>query len=229
MRDIHYLLMSLLMSFISLTSSAQTDINKLTIDGGSSASGRMKNDRSDLIKDTKMGVMEIPLEYGREYDDRLKELDEQMEERKWDKEESAWERARELDTKDAYQKYIDRFPDGLHRGEAEERLVDFAIEEIFKGEFNDLPMMNHTEPDTTKSVSVVMVENHTKYDLTVLYRGIQNRMIKIPPGGQGSVTVANGIYQIAAFVPPNWIRPYAGREELIGGRYETGYWVTYGR
>jgi len=216
------------MSLISLASAAQTDINKLTI-GGGNASGLINNDRSDVIRDTKMGAMDIPLEYGKEYDDRLKELDAQMEERKWDNEKSAWERACELNTRDAYQKYADRYPSGLHRGEAENKMVDFDIEKIFSGEFNDLPIMTQTEADTTKQVSVVEVENHTKYELTVLYRGSQNKRVQIPAGGRGSVTVENGYYQIAAFVPPKWIRPYAGRQELTGGRYETGYWVVYGR
>ncbi|MBQ0006261.1 MAG: hypothetical protein KBS57_02515, partial [Alistipes sp.] len=131
------LLVSMLF-IISIPCSAQTDINKLTIEGGN-ASTLNKFDRSDIIRDTKMGV-EIPsLKYGKEYDDRLKEMDAQMEERKWSDEQSAWERACELDSRISYQKYIDRFPSGIHRGDAEKRIVDFDVDAIFKGDFNDLP------------------------------------------------------------------------------------------
>jgi len=222
-----YLLIYIGVFFLSLTASAQTDINKLTIDGGGTT-GLFRNDRSDLIKDTRTGAMEVDPGYGKEYDDRLRELDEQMEERKWSEEGSAWARACELNTRDSYQKYIDRFPSGLHRGEADNKIVDFDIEEIFKGEFNDLPIMELVEEDRDKPISIIQIENHTKYELTVMYQGSQNKMIKIPAGSRGSVTVENGYYKVAAYVPPKWIRPYAGRQEAVGGRYEIGFWVNYG-
>ena len=208
--------------------SAQTEIDKITIDGGN-ASVIKKFDRSDIIRDTKMEVGIPTLKYGKEYDDRLKEMDAQMEERKWSDEQSAWNRACELDSRISYQKYIDRFPNGLHRGDAEKRIIDFDVDAIFKGDFDDLPIMERVKEDNDSPNSVVMVENHTEYELTVMYRGIDNKMIKIPPGGKGSIALSNGRYQVAAYVPPKWVRPYAGMQDFEGGTYETGYWIVQSR
>ena len=74
--------------------------------------------------------------------------------------------------------------------------------------------------------SEIVIDNNTDYALTVYYSGTSFKSILIPIGGKATFTVENGDYKIAASVPPAYIRPYAGKTEFVGGRYEIGFWVV---
>ena len=171
-------------------------------------------------------VNSIPMDYGKYSDSNLKELERQMEERDWASEGTAWQRACAIDTKDSYQKYVARFPYGAHRAEADKKIVDFEVEDIFNGEHGNIPEIRQVSRDDESETSTIVVENATSYMLTVMYSGAESKSIRIAPGCRGSVTLVNGDYRIAASVPVASIRPYAGSQGFTGGRYETGYCVV---
>lgn len=187
--------------------------------------GINSSERSRMIEST-LDVNSIPLNFKGLPDERIKEMERQMEERKWGSEDTAWELALSKDTRDAYQKYIALYPNGPHRAEASKRVVDIDVNNVFKGSHNKLPGMERVERDDDSPFSIVVVENATRYTLTVMYSGPESKSVYIPAGEKGSVKIPNGQYRIAASVPAPHVRPYAGAQLFEGGRYETGYCIV---
>jgi len=194
--------------------------------GERGSKGTFKSSEKEMLLGKPIDMNEIPMEYNKYNDERFKEFDEEMNERKWKNEDTAWERACELDTQEAYQRYIAIYPNGPHRGEANRRFIDIQVNDIMNNAHDELPDIFHVAPDDNSPTSTVLIVNHTDYVLTVYYSGIDSKSILINPGSRAALTLTNGSYKVAASVPPSHIRPYAGRTQLSGGRYETGYWVV---
>ena len=168
----------------------------------------------------------LPAGYGKYEDKGLEDLEKEMQEREWGNEETAWERAKSLDSKEGYEKYLARYPYGAHAGDANNRLIDIKVQDAINSNHEDLPDMKRVEEDDDSPTSTILVENHTDYPLTVMYSGLESKSTVIAAGGRGTVTVKNGHYRIAASVPPGHIRPFAGSQDFSGGRYEVGFWVV---
>lgn len=167
-----------------------------------------------------------PIEHGTYTDEKLEQLEKEMEARDWGSEGTAWERARKADTKAAYERYVAMYPNGAHRPQASQRLVDLSVNDIFNGDHGNLPKMDCVAPDEDSPTSTITVENATRYPLTVMYSGPESKSTVIPPGAKSTVTLPNGRYRIAASVPDAFVRPFAGSETFSGGRYETGYVIV---
>lgn len=179
-----------------------------------------------MIINTEIDMSSIPVEYGKYSDTRLEQLEKEMSEREWNKEETAWEKARGLDTKEAYEKYIGMYPYGAHRADASKRLVDIKVEDTFSKDHGSLPGMTHTEKDDNSPTSLIIVENATQYILTVMYSGSESKSVQIGPGTKVPVKLPNGPYRIAASVPVATVKPFAGSEYFTGGRYEVGFCIV---
>lgn len=185
----------------------------------SSTMGKMMDSKMDANAN-------IPFNYKGYSDDQLEDLNKAMKEREWNSEESAWARACELDTRQAYEKYIGAYPNGIHTYEANRRLINSKITETLDNAHNALPNIKQTEYDDNSLTSTIVIENNTGYPLTVYYSGSDIKSIIIPVNGKSTFTVENGEYKLAATVPPAYIRPFAGKTEFCGGRYEMGFWVV---
>ncbi len=118
------------------------------------------------------------------------------------------------------------YPNGAHIAAANSSLVDINVDEAFKSDHGSLPKLDRVLADDDSKTSTIIIENHTGYPLTLMYSGQESKTIVINPGGTGTVTLENGSYKIAASVPVAGIRPFAGNEELLGGRYETGFVIA---
>lgn len=168
----------------------------------------------------------LPSNYGKFKDEGLDDLSKAMEERDWGSEDTAWARAKSQDTIGGYQKYLARFPYGPHVGEAQNRIIDIRVNDALNSDHNELPQIQRTISDDDSPTSTIVVENTTRYPLTVMYSGLESRSITIPAHSRGTVTLKNGRYRIAASVPVASIIPYAGSQDFVGGRYETGYCIV---
>ena len=175
---------------------------------------------------SKIDVNSIPQGYGRYSDEKLEELEKQMKEREWSSEETAWGRAVALDSKQAYERYMAMYPYGPHVSEANDRLIELRINDVMNSSHGSLPSMDRVYEDDDSPTSTIVIENDTGYPLTVMYSGAEAREITINPGCRGMVTLKNGYYKIAAAVPAGNIKPFAGKQELQGGRYETGFIIA---
>lgn len=168
----------------------------------------------------------LPSSYGQFKDEGLQDLNKAMEEREWSSEDTAWKRASSLHTVEAYQKYLARFPYGQHAGNATKNIIDIRVSDALNSDHNDLPEMARTISDDDSPTSTIVVENTTRYPLTVMYSGTESKSITIPAGCKSSVTLKNGHYRIAASVPVTYVIPFAGGQEFSGGRYDTGFCIV---
>jgi len=159
-------------------------------------------------------------------DEQLDEFNKRMEEREWGSEDTAWKRACETNSRQSYERYLAMYPYGAHSAEAEQKLIVAKIAETLSNAHNELPNIKHVEFDDESITSTVFIRNNTIYPLTVYYSGTETKGTVIPTNGSATLTIENGEYKIAASVPPNHIRPYAGITAFSGGRYEIGFWVV---
>ena len=192
-------------------------------DGGST--GRITKERPGTIampNDMKLP----PVEYRQDQDFRSKQLDDMMAERDWGSEDTAWERAKAIDTKESYQRYIAMYPYGAHRPDASQRLVDIQVDDILNGSYDNFPKIELVKEDEDSPTSTIVIENETGCPLTVFYSGEESRSIVISPGFKGSVTLPNGNYRIAASVPVYNVRPFAGSESFHGGQYKVCFVIA---
>ncbi|MCQ2182170.1 MAG: hypothetical protein MJY89_02040 [Bacteroidales bacterium] len=215
--------LSFALALLSLAAGAQSFTLPYSPERG--LKGSTKSEREMLLGNT-IDMDSIPMEYNGFNDEKFKQMDEEMKERQWHSEDTAWERACELDTKEAYRRYIAIFPNGQHRGEANRRFIDREVNDIMSDAHEDLPGIEHVAFDDESPSSTILVENRTEYVLTVYFSGIDSKSVLINPWGRSAVTLTNGTYKIAASVPPAHIHPYAGSTQLSGGRYETRFYVV---
>lgn len=195
-------------------------------EGGNSLSTKSgRTERAKMIGTT-LDPNTLPIEHRQYTDERMKEVEKSMRDREWGSEDTAWKRACELDTKEAYQRYSAMYPNGAHIASASSRLIEIGVNEAFDSDHSSLPQMNRVVVQDDSPTSTIVIENGTGMPLTVMYNGTENKSVIINPGGKGVVTVKNGFYRIAASVPEVQVRPFAGNETFVGGRYEVGFIIV---
>lgn len=220
-----YRILSFLFALVLSLGSASAQVTLPKKLGETRSTGTMRTEIEKMtgsMVDAKTG----PVDHAMQTDDRLDEIARKMDERSWGSENTAWEKACQLNTRESYQKYTAMYPYGAHISEATKRLIDIEVNDALNGAHNGLPNMKHVEIDDDSPTSTVVVENATHYLLTVYYSGEESKSVQISPGAKRSVTLKNGHYRIAASVPAPRVRPYAGSETFVGGRYEVGYIVV---
>lgn len=168
----------------------------------------------------------VPSNYKSYTDNTLQDLERQMKEREWGSEDTAWNRACEINSSQAYERYMAIYPTGAHIADASRKLVDARVAETLNNAHNELPDIMRVEPDDDSPTSTILIKNNTGLTLTVYYSGSVSKSLVIPPDGMNFITLENGPYKLAATVPPAHIKPYAGKTELRGGRYEIGFWIV---
>lgn len=222
-----YLPILIVFLFIAVNAGAQVTLPDIGTEKKQDnvTSGKMGGGHSGLMAPP--NEMKLPpIEYKQDFDERTKELEDKMAERSWSSESTAWDRACELDTKNAYQRYVSIYPNGAHRPEATQRLIDIQVNDIFNSDHGGLPNMKWVFEDPESETSTIMIENDTGFPLTVMYSGDESRSIVISPGFRESITLPNGRYNIAASVPAVRVRPFAGTETLLGGDYEVCFVIA---
>lgn len=166
----------------------------------------------------------VPYKYYADSQKKMEEIEDQM----WNTEQKAWSRASELNTLDAYEKYLSLYPNGARRNLANKIMIDLQVANVFDKEHGELPTMNQTGYAGGSS-SQISVYNNTSYTLTLLYSGPNSKSITIPSHQTKSVNLKNGTYHIAASVIAPGVRNYAGTESLNGGIYSVEYYIVTSR
>lgn len=150
---------------------------------------------------------------------------EEIENRSWNTEAIAWNTAKRENTISAYQKYKSLYPNGAHYAQAEKKLIDLEVANVYAGDYGSLPAMDKTSWGSGPT-AYISVKNSTSYTLTLLYSGPDSKRLVISPGRTSSVTLKNGKYRVAASVNASNVRNYAGSEELSGGSYSVEYYIS---
>ena len=218
------LILSFALALICLSAGAQGSVERSS---GLKLRGRSGSGGSTMIMTPKGSQADVIMN-DKYTDEQLKEFNERMKEREWASEDTAWKRVCEMDTAEAYQQYIARFPGGEHRAEASKRFVDRQVRDIMEGAHNEMPGMKRVKEDDDSPTSTVVITNCTGYILTVLYSGLESGSVSIAPDRTASFTVTNDSYKIAASVSKSSVKPFAGIGELAGGTYEVSFYVVSG-
>lgn len=142
----------------------------------------------------------------------------------WENEETAWTMAVKNNTIDFYNKFIEKYPSSNHVAQAEKRIIDLEVNNVFSSSYDELPSMNRSGYSNS-STSTIRVYNNTSYTLTVMYSGKESKKVVISPQGKVYVTLPNGIYKCVASISGN-ARNHAGTENLDGGSYEVEYYIV---
>ena len=150
---------------------------------------------------------------------------ENIENQRWNTEAKAWSTAKNENTISAYKKYKNLYPNGAHIPQAERKIIDLEVANVFAGNHGSLPSMDKTSWGSGPTV-YISVKNSTSYILTLRYSGPDSKKIVISPGGTSSVTLKNGKYKVAASVNASNVRNYAGVEDLSGGSYSVEYYIS---
>ena len=146
----------------------------------------------------------------------------------WSTESKAWKEAQKQNNLFAYNKYKKLYPKGKHISQAEKKIIDLEVADVYAGDYGSLPSMDKVSYGSGQTTHIT-VENKTSYTLTILYSGTDSKRLVIKPNKTSSITLKNGVYKIAASVDASNVRKYAGSENLNGGSYESSYYISYSR
>lgn len=143
----------------------------------------------------------------------------------WNTESKAWQEAQKQNSLSAYNKYKELYPKGKHISQAEKKIIDLEVADVYAGDYGTLPSMDMVGYGSGPTTHIT-IENNTSYTLTILYSGTESKRLVIRPNGSSSITLKNGVYRIAASVNAANVRKYAGTENLNGGSYESSYYIS---
>ena len=165
--------------------------------------------------------LRVTYDYWRDADEQIQKIENEQ----WSTEPKAWAAASKSNSLEAYEKYMELFPHGAHARQADKKVIDLSVANIFSGEHGTLPSMDHSYYGGG-STSTISVTNDTQYTLTLLYSGPSSKRLVLSPHATQSLTLTNGSYHIAASVNSAGVRPYAGTETLSGGGYDISYYIS---
>jgi len=142
-------------------------------------------------------------------------------------EQQDWDKACKINTLKSYKDYTEKYPFGDYVETAEKKIIDLEVDNIFKGDYGQLPPMSknsygYSSYSTTNSIEIY---NNTQYTLTIRYSGVESKKIVLSPKQRTSITLKNGNYRVAASVNASNVQNYAGTENLTGGDYSSEYYI----
>ncbi len=162
----------------------------------------------------------LPYSKSSDFKEKILELSEAIEAENWETEPKAWQRASELDTRESFEKYLDKYPNGANKQCA----IDSAVSKIIGGNHGTLPQMDRTGYYNAYHTSI-NIKNSTSYELTVMYSGQESKRVVLSPHDRTNVSLTNGFYRIAASVSASGVTPFAGSENLDGTSCDVEYYI----
>ena len=139
----------------------------------------------------------------------------------WNTESKAWTKAKSLNTAIAYQKYLELYPDGLHKDEANNAYIEASIDKTLKGEYYNLPQYEKIN-STYGTESTSEIENKTVYKIEVLFSGPEKKRVVINKNETKNTVLKNGTYKVVAKALNGNVGKYYGTMTFDGGVY-SGY------
>lgn len=138
--------------------------------------------------------------------------------------ESAYNDAVAAKSAKQWKDYLESYPDDPRRSDIEIDIIKLEVNEIFAGDYGEIPSFNRTS-GTSSEISSVTVKNDTRYTLTLRYSGNDVKRIVIPAGNSKEVDLKSGPYRVTASVDAYNVRNYAGTETL-NGEYDVVYYIS---
>ena len=123
-----------------------------------------------------------------------------------------------------YRRHLELVPNSPQRQKIERRIIDLEVEEILAGDHGVLPPAS-LQNLTGGATALVELENQTQYVLTVRYSGRESQKFRLLPRQKTTVSIASGVYRVAASVDAGNVTPYAGSDSLSGGEYSVSFFI----
>ena len=111
--------------------------------------------------------------------------------------------------------------------ESERQEIRDALDEIFGGDYGELPQATDEGFSGTEDVAELSVTNSTPFPLTLFYDGPDVKKVELPAGRTTTFKLRSGAYRIGASVG-TWgsgVQAYAGRETLTSSTYSVRYYL----
>jgi outer membrane protein assembly factor BamE (lipoprotein component of BamABCDE complex) len=105
------------------------------------------------------------------------------------------------------------------------RQIDSQVATILAGEHSDLPPAQQIQADPSAEEAEIAIKNNTQYNLTVLYSGPRSSRVVLAPQDTRTVVLKVGSYQVAATVDSTDILPFAGKDDVNGGGYDSTFYI----
>ena len=135
--------------------------------------------------------------------------------------------AQEVDTIEAYNRFISLSNNQGEKEKARRRIIDLEVAEIAKGQHSDLPPLHGNAYQYTRTGHAeIEIKNDTAYPLTAMYSGGQSERVIIPAHGRKSIKIRSGEYSIAVTTTQPNVKPFYGKEKLDSGKYQVTYYIS---
>lgn len=172
-------------------------------------------------------VVETPLE-NHQKPRVIKEIEPTKPKESASEEDLLWQTAQDKKTLYSYNRYLKSHPQGKHKAEAEQAVIDIEVNDLINKEHGKLPALDAEIPKggVNPKTSLVKIKNDTEYELIVRYSGPESKRFSIPVGQEISFTTANGNYIVTATtVNGGSIKTYGGTEQLAGKNYFSEFYI----
>lgn len=147
----------------------------------------------------------------------------QAEYEKYGTDSNAWRTATSINTIDAYNDYLRRYPHGIHKNEANKKIIDLEVQSVKNsGDYFSLPSSQKVSYKTGIK-STVKIKNSCNRTITIMYSGKESLKVQIAPNKTHNIVLPSGFYSVVAKAPG--ARYYYGLENLTGGVYEVEYYI----
>lgn len=141
----------------------------------------------------------------------------------WNSDSKAWSKAKSLNTAIAYEKYLELYPNGLYKTEANDAYIDKLINKTNQGEYIPLPEATKVR-SSYGSESSTIISNDTPFKIEIVYSGPEKKRVTIPAYSEKTVTLRKGQYEIVAKAPGQRVVPFYG-QNLYDGDYTEKYYI----
>ena len=137
--------------------------------------------------------------------------------------ERAWKTTKSLNTVEAYNEYLKRYPRGRYVNAANKKIIDLEVQQIVNsGNYGELPPSQKMSQETG-STSTIHIRSRCDRDITIMYSGAVSKKIELSPYESRTITIASGRYKIVATA--FGVTPFYGTETLTGGDYNAEYYI----
>ena len=136
---------------------------------------------------------------------------------------------RNENTKEAYERFIERNPNSSDVQYCQKRLIDLevadAVTKQLSSPLGQLPRMERIGASEASGQSEITVINETGYVLTLLYSGPSSTRVVLQPKEERYVALVTGSYKVLASVNAASVSQYYGTESLSSDKYEVTFYI----
>lgn len=135
--------------------------------------------------------------------------------------------AQQIDTIEAYNRFISLSNNQEEKERARRRIIDLEVAAIAKGQHSALPPQHNNAYQYTRTgIAEIEIKNDTDYPLTAMYSGRESEKVIIPAHGRRTIQIRSGEYAIAVTTTQPNVTPFYGKETIDSGKYQVTYYIS---